>query len=301
MVGRIACVGDSNTYGYRGFGEPTANNYPAVLQGLLGDQFHVSNLGVLGAAAHRGGLSSYWNTIQFEELTSHRWDAVVVMLGTNDAKFELWDERCDEATDAHACTFWTDSKALIESVGSISSEVFLVIPPPVVTQGGYSINATVVNSILPRLLPLIAANGSIPGSHVVDAFGVLGGRQVDPQHLPSSGCTLDDVAAVDPPLSMCRWYCSVAWCDMVGDDPRHPAGAQRGAHLQPSPHPDPHLSPFTLTSTLTLTLILTLTLTPQASIRRTRVMIGSHMPCMQPSSPQAWRHHPAPPMAAASM
>ena len=41
---RVACVGDSITYGHSvsGWGK---NHYPAVLQQLLGDGYHVANFG----------------------------------------------------------------------------------------------------------------------------------------------------------------------------------------------------------------------------------------------------------------
>lgn len=42
---RIACVGDSTTYGH-GISNWPKNNYPAILQNLLGEGYHVNNYGV---------------------------------------------------------------------------------------------------------------------------------------------------------------------------------------------------------------------------------------------------------------
>ncbi len=39
---RIACVGDSTTYGHGITGWPK-NTYPAILQNLLGEGYHVNN------------------------------------------------------------------------------------------------------------------------------------------------------------------------------------------------------------------------------------------------------------------
>ena len=42
---KIACAGDSTTYGHGISGWPQ-NNYPTVLQKLLGESYHVNNYGV---------------------------------------------------------------------------------------------------------------------------------------------------------------------------------------------------------------------------------------------------------------
>ena len=42
---KVACIGDSTTYGHGITGWPK-NNYPAVLQNLLGESYHVNNYGV---------------------------------------------------------------------------------------------------------------------------------------------------------------------------------------------------------------------------------------------------------------
>lgn len=51
---KVACVGDSITYGHgiKGWSE---NNYPAVLQTLLGDEYHVANFGSSGACINPEG------------------------------------------------------------------------------------------------------------------------------------------------------------------------------------------------------------------------------------------------------
>ena len=44
---KVACIGDSITYGH-GIKNWPKNNYPAILQQLLGDGYHVQNFGVSG-------------------------------------------------------------------------------------------------------------------------------------------------------------------------------------------------------------------------------------------------------------
>ena len=55
---KIACAGDSTTYGHGISGWPK-NNYPTVLQNLLGDAYHVNNYGVSSFAVQESADRSY--------------------------------------------------------------------------------------------------------------------------------------------------------------------------------------------------------------------------------------------------
>ena len=47
---RVACVGDSITYGH-GIADRDHDTYPAILDSLLGNKFNVQNFGVSGTTA----------------------------------------------------------------------------------------------------------------------------------------------------------------------------------------------------------------------------------------------------------
>lgn len=214
---RIACVGDSNTYGYRGWLSQSANSYPSVLQRLLGDRAQVINLGSSGTTLQQNGNSPYWRTRNFARLISSEWDCVVIMLGTNDAKdtsvgtVANWPhESCDSATSAVSCSFWADFLAFVARVRSAApgAQIFVATPPPVLGQGGYGINATVVNTILPRLISAIASDAALS---VIDVFNALCGPVADAGALASLRCTIDDAAAGHPD-GLCPLYCSSTWC-----------------------------------------------------------------------------------------
>ena len=87
---RIACVGDSITWGY-GATSP-ATNYPTRLYNMLnlnGHKVDVKNYGECGTTALRKNHyreGSYWNTKFYR--WSLKWlpDVVIIMLGTNDSK-----------------------------------------------------------------------------------------------------------------------------------------------------------------------------------------------------------------------
>ena len=86
---RVACVGDSITYGH-GIKGWAKNNYPAVLQDLLGDEYHVANFGESGRTLSPDGDQPYWESKQYELSLEYDADIIVIMLGTNDTKPENW-------------------------------------------------------------------------------------------------------------------------------------------------------------------------------------------------------------------
>lgn len=86
---RIACVGDSITFGY-GIEDPGQNSYPAVLQSLLGEGYRVRNFGVSGCSVQEDtdlpftALESYTESIAFQP------DILIFMMGGNDTRSGNW-------------------------------------------------------------------------------------------------------------------------------------------------------------------------------------------------------------------
>ena len=80
---RIACVGDSTTYG-TAMPNNMHNSYPAQLQRFLGDGYHVANFGVHGKTVQDTNDDSYRRTKQYARSLAYDPDIVVLMLGAND-------------------------------------------------------------------------------------------------------------------------------------------------------------------------------------------------------------------------
>lgn len=95
---RIACVGDSVTYGH-GISSWSKNNYPAVLQSLLGDGYCVQNFGESGATVQDTGDQPYTSYKPYAESLKYDADTVVIMMGSNDSKPENW--KGEEAFKQH--------------------------------------------------------------------------------------------------------------------------------------------------------------------------------------------------------
>lgn len=104
---KIACVGDSITYGHGTTGWPK-NNYPSVLKKLLGDDYHVNNYGVSAHAVQDTSDRPYETLEHYQQSLAYDADIVVFMMGSNDAKPENWKD---------AASFEEDLLRLLESYG----------------------------------------------------------------------------------------------------------------------------------------------------------------------------------------
>ena len=114
---KIACAGDSTTYGHGISGWPK-NNYPTVLQNLLGDAYHVNNYGVSSFAVQESADRSYRTLPHYQESLAYDADYVVFMMGSNDSKPINW-----KGADA----FKTDLLSLLDTYGD--SEIILCTLP----------------------------------------------------------------------------------------------------------------------------------------------------------------------------
>lgn len=86
---RVACVGDSVTYG-KTIEDRTKDSYPAQLQRQLGTGFDVKNYGVNGATLLRKGHHPYSSTDELKSAKSFHADIVVIHLGLNDTDPRDW-------------------------------------------------------------------------------------------------------------------------------------------------------------------------------------------------------------------
>jgi len=95
---RVACVGDSITYG-SGIKDRRKNSYPAQLGKLLGEKWNVRNFGVSGATLLKKGNKPYWQQQAFQDALSFQPHVVIIKLGTNDTKPPNWQFKEDFADD----------------------------------------------------------------------------------------------------------------------------------------------------------------------------------------------------------
>ncbi len=124
---RVACVGDSITYGCT-VSNWRKNNYPTVLGDLLGENYCVNNFGYSNRTATKSGDYPYTDEKLYKQSLAFDPDIVFIMLGTNDSKKQNWDKE----------KYMTDLDDIVDSYLSLKPDVkvYLLIPPPLFEIGG---------------------------------------------------------------------------------------------------------------------------------------------------------------------
>ena len=87
---RVACIGDSITWGFTLL-RPSKQSYPALLQEMLGPEYEVRNFGHNDAAARFDADTPYIKKRVYQKSIEWNPDIVLIMLGTNDTKRRNWD------------------------------------------------------------------------------------------------------------------------------------------------------------------------------------------------------------------
>lgn len=140
---RVACVGDSITWGAR-VADRENNCYPAQLQAILGEDYDVRNFGVSGTTLLSAGNKPYVKQGAYRAALAFEPDLVVIMLGTNDTKQINWQ---------HAGRFVEDYKALIESFRVLESQpqIIIALPVPAWTAGEMIDGQRVLQGVIPKV------------------------------------------------------------------------------------------------------------------------------------------------------
>jgi len=120
-VKKIACVGDSITYG-SGIEEREKNSYPAQLQALLGDGYVVKNFGLGGTTLLSHGAHPYVKVKEFELSKAFAPDIVFIMLGTNDTQ---------KKSRSHLPDFEQDYARLIRAYRRLPSHPRIILIKPI--------------------------------------------------------------------------------------------------------------------------------------------------------------------------
>jgi lysophospholipase L1-like esterase len=138
------------------------NNYPRVLNDLLGERFEVRNFGVSGRTLLRKGDFPIWKEKAFQEATKLDAHVVVIKLGTNDTKPHNW---------AHRGELEADLGAMVEHfrAGASKPVVVLCLPVPAFP-GNWGIDD---ERIREGVIPAIRKVAKEKGAVVVDLYEPL--------------------------------------------------------------------------------------------------------------------------------
>lgn len=174
---RVACVGDSVTYGF-GIPDRSAACYPAALQTLLGDGYCVNNYGYSGRTLCLLGDRPYRVETLCTESRTFSPDIVVLMLGANDSKPFNWDTTVGGAV-SYAQVFEADLRDLIAMYRDLPShpKVFLATPLPAYPDKSgtvrYEIRPDVIRD---EIRPLILRVAEETETNVIDLYPVFEGK-----------------------------------------------------------------------------------------------------------------------------
>jgi lysophospholipase L1-like esterase len=139
---KIACIGNSITYGY-GYNNP--QSYPSQLDTLLGNDWEVKNFGKPGATMLRKADDPYYKLNVYADAKVYNPDVVIIKLGTNDSKPQNWIYKDD---------FVADYDSMITELKALPSKPFIILCTPV---PAYSQGWGIRDSVIKEEMPLIQA------------------------------------------------------------------------------------------------------------------------------------------------
>lgn len=115
---KVACIGDSLTYGYQ---LTAAESYPSQLQTLLGADYEVRNFGLSSSCVIDDGALEYKTTDTCTSALQYDADVLIFMFGTNDVT----------AYDFTPLYFRNQYRELIDSFRSTGKnpKIYIIIPP----------------------------------------------------------------------------------------------------------------------------------------------------------------------------
>jgi len=177
-VQKIACVGDSLTYGYELLFR-NRNSYPAQLSHLLPDNYSVKNFGVNGACA-TPGQSDYYLNNDIQNIINWEPDIILLMLGSNDTKEFNWISREK---------YIEGMNHIIQKISSQKTKVILITPPPCHFNPFGIRDSVMRDEILPSLMHLSQENGLL----LINIYDILARNEniyIDNIHLNSKGYSI---------------------------------------------------------------------------------------------------------------
>lgn len=115
---KVACIGDSITYGFL-LEDRENDSYPSQLQQMLGDGYEVGNFGKSGATLLHHGHRPYFLQEEYAAALEFCPDIAVIHLGVNDTDPRNWPNYNDE--------FVGDYLDLIDALRKVNPDVRIII------------------------------------------------------------------------------------------------------------------------------------------------------------------------------
>ena len=162
---RVACVGDSITYG-AGIRDRANKSYPVQLGKLLGSGYEVKNFGNSGSTMLKKGDKPFWKQRQWAGALAFNPNIVVIKLGTNDTKPRNWKLKGQFAAD------YTD---MVDQLSKLPArpKIFICTPVPAFP-GRWGITDKVIREEVIPIALQVAKARNLP---VIDLYKALTGKK----------------------------------------------------------------------------------------------------------------------------
>ena len=140
---KIACVGDSITYGL-GVINDRSNSWCSLVQKRLGEDYQTINYGLSNRTLLKEGNVSYTKEDMWNKFLSSNSDIILFMLGTNDSKEINWNKN----------KFKIEYEEIVSKLKSLDNnpKIYIMVPPSVYidyTSRGDPNNKTIKEDIMP--------------------------------------------------------------------------------------------------------------------------------------------------------
>ena len=140
---RVACIGNSIT---DGSGIDMAENfgYPAQLQQILGDGYHVKNFGVGARTLLNNGDRPYMKELAWRDALAFNPQVVIIKLGTNDSKTDNW---------IYQSEFAADYQTMIDALKALPANPRIILAHPIKAfKDQWTItDSVIVNEVIPQI------------------------------------------------------------------------------------------------------------------------------------------------------
>lgn len=173
---RVACVGDSITYG-AALRDRATEAYPVRLAQLLGTNYQVHNFGVNATTLLVDGDRPYIRTAAYTNALALNPDVVVINLGTNDSKHR--GDGMPESEKAidnwrYGTNYVRDYKALIAAfrAAAPAATIYVCLPTPTYP-GRWGINGRTIRD---EIIPMIRQVAKETRVEIIDLHGALSGK-----------------------------------------------------------------------------------------------------------------------------
>ena len=174
---KVACVGDSITYG-SGSSDRNVASYPARLGQYLGDSYDVRNFGLGGTTLINSTDKPYTAQQEYSASLAFQPDIVIIMLGTNDSKPKNNGKLDTEYLD--------DYRKLIASYQALQSnpKIYIATSPYCPNKPSNPGSNDIIGSVIEsQIIPMQKQLAQETGLELIDIFSATNGLQMYPDRV----------------------------------------------------------------------------------------------------------------------